>query len=179
MLPPGHLAAGYLTTKAVLHFAHPQVSAAQTHSLVVWGTLFGFIPDLDIFWYFFQNKNFLAVGNTENNHRKYISHAPLVWMLAGLLIYFFSSNIYYELIGLLLWLGSWSHFILDSIDYGIMWLWPFSSKIYALKNAATVFPVKERGFIKHHWEFFKLYSRALSFYVEIFIVIIALIIHFK
>lgn len=179
MLPTGHIAAGYLTGYALLKFSHPAVSIQQQTQLLWWAVFFGFAPDLDVFVYFALNKTLLVSGEAKKNHRLYISHAPMLWLLAGLAIYFFASSIYLKNIGLLLWLGSWSHFLLDSVEYGIMWLWPFSAKIYAFKNRDVKVPVKEKTFFKHSAEFLKIYSKRLSFYLEVLIILLALIVYFK
>jgi membrane-bound metal-dependent hydrolase YbcI (DUF457 family) len=37
-------------------------------------------------------------------------------------------------IGMIIWLCTWSHFILDSLYWGVRWLWPFSQRCYAFFN---------------------------------------------
>src|SRR5579863_61702 len=133
MLPPGHIAAGFLTTKVLLDIAHPALSQNQQNQLLWWGMLFGFSPDLDTFLAFAKEKAFV-ITNPNNSHRKLFTHAPLSWLLAGLTVMLFARNLYWQWVGLLLWTCSWSHFLLDTIQYGIMWLWPFSSKIYAFTD---------------------------------------------
>ncbi len=146
-----------------------------------WGMFFGFSPDIDEFYYFIKNKNLLVSGEegVRQNHRQYYSHAPILWLIAGLLVYLFARSVFVRELGMLLWLGSWSHFLLDSIEYGIMWLWPFSSTIYALKNREVKFVITERRFLQHSIEFLKLYSKRLSFYLEVLIIISAIYIYFK
>ncbi len=179
MLPPGHIAAGFLTAKALLNFVHPALTSQQHNHLLWWGMFFGFAPDIDMFYVFFRQRSMLVSGNEKISHRKFISHAPILWLIAGLLIYFFSSSAYVKFIGLLLWLGSWSHFLLDSIYYGVMWLWPFSSKIYALKDREVRWTIYERSFFKHNWKFFILYTKKPLFYLEILIIIVAIVISTK
>lgn len=174
MLPTGHVAAGYLTGYALLKFAHPALEIHQQTQLLWWATFFGFAPDLDVFYFFIRNKTLLVSGEAKSNHRFYFSHAPVLWLLAGLGVYFFGSSIYIKDIGLLLWLGSWSHFLVDSVEYGVMWLWPFSTKIYAFKNQGVKVPVSEQSFFRHSFQFLKIYSRRLSFYLEMVIIISAL-----
>src|SRR5258707_1017416 len=128
MLPPGHIAAGYLTAKVLLHFSHEGLTQVQQTRLVWWAIFFGFAPDLDMFLSFFKEKALVVKNVNKNNHRRFYSHAPVLWLITGLMIYIFASTPYFKIFGLLLWLGAWSHFILDSIDYGIMWLWPFSKQ---------------------------------------------------
>ncbi len=178
MLPPGHIAAGFLTAKALLRYNHRSLTIHQQSMLLFWGALFGFSPDLDTFVSFAREKAFV-VKNRQNNHRKFVSHAPILWLFAGLLIYFLAKTAYVKDIGLLLWLASWSHFILDSIDYGIMWLWPFSKKVYALRNREVNFKIADKTFLGYWFEFLKYYSKTWTFYTEILILALSLIIYFK
>jgi len=178
MLPPGHLAGGFLTAEALLKITRPDLSSVQISQLLCWGLFFSFAPDLDTFFGFIREQAWF-VKDQRNNHRKFISHAPLLWLTVGLLIYISSLDVYWKLVGLLLWLCSWSHFLLDSIEYGIMWLWPFSKKIYALKNPERDFNNPETSFWKYWWHFVKAYARTLTFYCEIGIILTALIIYFK
>ena len=180
MLPPGHIAAGYLTAKALLHFSHSNFSSAQQASLVWWGVAFGIAPDLDMAYSFYKQKGYRVIGKETPNHRKYFSHAPALWLAAGLLVYFLATSLYAKYIGLLLWLASWVHFLLDSFDYGIMWLWPLDKKIYSFRNREVNFEIPEpknpHGYL---WSFIKQYSRVITFYLEILVVLSALTVYFK
>lgn len=178
MLPPGHIAAGYLTGYALLKIANPAVTPIEVQHLILWATFFGFAPDLDMFFTFFKEKAFIIKDVKNRDHRKYYSHAPILWLIPGLLIYFFASSVYFKTFGLVLWLGSWSHFLLDTIEYGIMWLWPISPKLFTLKKVAIVENTETdfwRYWLKMVWQ----YSKSVSFYLEVFIIITALIIYFK
>lgn len=179
MLPTGHIAAGYLTAYELLQHTHFQFTPQQKNQLLLWGMFFGFAPDIDVFYVFLKTKSLLVSGDTDVVHRKFFWHAPIVWLSAGLLIYFIAPSGYTKFLGLLLWLCSWSHFLLDSIEYGIMWLWPFNHKVYALKNRESRFVITEKNWIKHSWQFLKLYSRRISFYLEMIVILTALIIYFK
>ncbi|HVY67780.1 MAG TPA: metal-dependent hydrolase [Patescibacteria group bacterium] len=175
MLPPGHIAAGYLTGLAFLQAAHPVLSETQTMRLLWWSAFCGFAPDLDMFYYFARNRTWLVAGENKarGNHRYYLSHAPALWLAAGLLVYAASGSAFGRALGLLLWLGSWSHFLLDSIDYGIMWLWPFSKTVYSLRRREVLIQNFRTGFVSHTWEFLKGYARTLTFYAEAAILIAA------
>ena len=178
MLPPGHIAAGFLTAKALLHFTHPALSSAEQAQLLWWGMFFGFLPDLDTFVSFLKERAWF-VKNRVNNHRKFFTHAPLLWFCAGLLVYLLSADVYWKTLGLIIWLASWSHFALDSIEYGIMWLWPFSGKIYALCNKEKDFKLVDNNFFGYWRHFVKSYIQTLTFYCEIVIILLALIIYFR
>src|SRR5437762_3439625 len=121
MLPTGHIAAGFLTAEVLLNFTHQNFSHSEVTQLLWWGVFWGFAPDLDVFYFFIKHKTLLVASGTSSSdpHRKFASHAPIYWLIAGLLVYFFSASEYWKFVGLLLWLGSWSHFLLDSVEYGI------------------------------------------------------------
>jgi membrane-bound metal-dependent hydrolase YbcI (DUF457 family) len=178
MLPTGHIVAGYLTAFGLIKVIRPEFSQAEINQLYMWGMFWGFAPDLDVFYYFLKNKNFLVSGQEalKGSHRKYYSHAPILWLIAGLSVYFLAGSVYVKMVGLLIWLGSWSHFLLDSIDYGIMWLWPFSSKVYALRNREVKFVIQERNFFKHSFKFLQAYSKFWTFYFEILIILLGILV---
>jgi membrane-bound metal-dependent hydrolase YbcI (DUF457 family) len=178
MLPPGHIAAGFLTAKALLHFSHANFTPVQQAQLVWWGMLFGFIPDIDTFIAFAKEKAFM-VKDQKNNHRKQFTHAPVLWLLAGLVVILFAPNLYWRYVGILLWLGSWSHFLLDTIQYGIMWLWPLSKQVYAIKDREQDFHIEQNTFFGFWWTFVKYYAKTLSFFLEVIIIVSAFIVYFK
>lgn len=175
MLPPGHLAGGFLAARALLKITHPDLPAAQVNQLLWWGVFFSFAPDLDTFFSFIKERAWF-VKNPENNHRKFVSHAPLVWLATGLLLYLVSADVYWRYVGLLLWFCSWSHFLLDSIEYGIMWLWPFNKTIFALRNRERNFKIQSSNFFGYWLTLLKLYSQTLTFYCEVLLLIITFII---
>ena len=99
MLPPGHIAAGFLTAEVLLKFVHPNLTPAEYNQLIWWGMFFSFAPDLDSFVSFAREKAFIILDPEKNNHRKYLSHAPILWAVAGLLIYFLAPSTYIKYIG--------------------------------------------------------------------------------
>lgn len=182
MLPTGHVAAGYLTTLGLIKVLKPELAPAQIDQLLILGAFVGFAPDLDKFWFFFKNKNLLvSPEGVKKYHRSYFTHAPVVWLVAGLAIYFFSTSAYGKLLGLTFWLSGWSHFILDSIEYGVIWLWPLSDKLYALKDAGKkTFIIEDRNFFRHSLKFLYFYAtKSISFYLEVLIIITSLIVFFN
>lgn len=150
--------------------------------LLVVGTIAGEGPDLDLVFMFFSRQS--AKEKKPDDHRLYITHAPIVWLLFSFVItgggYLFGSA-FVETLGLVIFAGSWSHFILDSIEYGIRWLWPFSNKrIYMKKEPETAPIAGHEGFISYNFNFLaKSYYRWLSFYVEISLTALALWIVFN
>jgi hypothetical protein len=182
MLPSGHIAAGYLVTRGFLAWTHPALSVLEQDHLIWWGMFFSFAPDLDTFAVFAKAKRFISTGNI--NHRKFFSHAPILWMLLGLLISFggwLGHSLFWEYAGIVAWLGSWSHFVLDTIQSGVMWLWPFRKHQIALKDAGLSGDLPADDFIPYWINFMKFYATegTLSFSLEIVTILVALVVFFR
>lgn len=171
MLPPGHIAGGYLTAYTFLQLTHSNLAPEQTQTLLALGAIFGFAPDLDWFRAFVKVESFTIQGN-KVSHRKFFSHAPLVWLAIGLCIFFLAHDEFTKYIGLIIWLGSWSHFVLDSIEYGVMWLWPFSNRLLGLKKLGADDNIQGPHFWRYWWNFLVHYSTETSFYLEIIVILI-------
>jgi len=180
MLPPGHIGFGYIVTEALLKFTHPELTHDQSNQLLLWGMFWAFAPDLDFFYAFVKEKALVVKDWKYNNHRDFVSHAPVLWLLAGLAVYFLSHDAYIKLVGLLIWLGSWSHFLMDSIEDGVMWLWPLSQKKFALRQVESM-SVNKPEFWGYWVEFVKVYctKKRVVFYLEVLVIISALIIYFR
>jgi hypothetical protein len=178
MLPFGHIAAGYLTAELLIEVAKPALSINQLHELLWFGALIGFVPDLDMFYAFWRAKSFQHSGQ-DFNHREFISHAPLLWLFIAILIIVFAPNLFVRYLGLLVWLGTWSHFLLDSGSFGVRWLYPFSKRFYALKSPGVKHVNPATTFFAHWWHSLKSYyqENRLAFYVEILLVVTALIVY--
>jgi len=174
MLPFGHLAAGYLIADSIAKTA--LLPADQTASLTWWGVFFAFAPDLDIFYSFWKAKG-LTLPSKELNHRSYITHSPLLWLAAGSCLFLFGPTTYWRFLGLLLWLCSWSHFILDSGRTGVPWLWPFKRRLYALREPGATEDNPAKGFFRHWLNMIRLYKEKapLVFWMEIALIIVAII----
>lgn len=177
MLPPGHMAAGYLVTKILISATHPAISHHQINQLLLWGTLFAFLPDLDMFYSFKKAKGFTIQDNSIE-HRDYFTHAPLLWLSIGLIIIFLSQNTFIKYLGLIFWLSSWSHFILDSINGDIRWLYPFSQKSYSLSHIKSKPINHPQKFFPYWSEYLKGYviNSQLTFLLEIILIFAALMI---
>ncbi|HYV33607.1 MAG TPA: metal-dependent hydrolase [Candidatus Limnocylindria bacterium] len=180
MLPPGHIAAGYLVAEVLLKFTHPQLTSAELNQLVCWGMFFGFAPDLDVFWFMIKNRTLRVVSKDASgkSHRNSFTHVPLFWLVLGLAVYFLGATIYWKYFGLLIWLGGWSHMILDSIAFGIPWLSPFSNKFYALTETQEAVDLPEKNIFKYGIHFLKFYSTKATFYLEIVVILSAAIVFF-
>ncbi len=181
MLPPGHIAAGYLTAKIVTGSLQYNLTASQINELSLIGAIVAFLPDLDFFFAFAKLKAF-RIDNKIVNHRKLLTHAPIIWLLVGLIIFFSASSDFGKALGLVFWLSSWSHFILDSGE-GIMWLWPFTKRFLPLPTSyyQRKYEFKHKEY-KSFWKYW--FNLAVKDYcsftgiIEILIILTALIVFF-
>lgn len=187
MVLPGHLAGGYIATTVVLSLlpASVQFSTDQLTILYIVGILSGEIPDIDLLlFYFLKKKN---KDQSKNNHREFITHVPLFWFIISLIIFslgFLLDSKFIEVIALLLLAGTLSHFVFDSIEYGIRWIEPFSKKRLSLFKdtvKTNINNVDEKnltiGSIPYYWNYIKTsYIKSSTIYFEITVVIIAIII---
>jgi inner membrane protein len=173
MLPFGHLAAGYLVADSLLKSSG--LSPAEAQSLMLWGVFFAFAPDLDFFYVFAKQKSLTVKG--KENHRDYWTHRPMLWLAAGLAIIALSRDMYWLWFGIILWLCSWSHFVLDSLRTGVRWLWPFDGRFFALREPGAIEENPAKGFFRHWINMISLYRKRapLAFYLEIAIVATAVV----
>ncbi|MBI2355608.1 MAG: metal-dependent hydrolase [Candidatus Doudnabacteria bacterium] len=167
MLPPGHIAGGFLAGKIASQFI-PGFNEPQYLGLAAF---FGFFPDLDFFLAFLKLKKFISSENI--NHRKFVTHAPLVYLLIFVIWYLLFPE--QQLLAVAFLLGTWSHFIIDSFSAdGVQWLYPFSKKSYGFSFDRKI-EVHEQNFSRHWLQFIKDYTKVLSFKVEIILILAAII----
>lgn len=178
MLSPGHIAGGYLVAYSLIKITQPQFLQGELDQLMWYGMFFAFAPDLDMFFAFLKQGT--CKIQEKYNHRKFYSHMPLVWLFAGVAVMAFSQNLFGLYIGLLVWLASWIHFLFDSLQYGIMWLFPFSKRLFSVKDTCLKIEITEKRFFPYWRAFLKNYATRfrLTFLCEIGVICIALIIFF-
>lgn len=179
MLPTGHFAAGYLTTRFAIASLIATFPQANDPKFWVIGLIASVIPDMDEFAVFYKVKRF--TGDSKVVHRKFISHAPLLHLAVGAAVFLISNIIGsqdWQLYSILYVVGTWTHFIFDSFGYGILWLWPFSKKIYSVRARERDFQINQRGFFEYWIEFLRLYFKDLVFYLEMVVIAVALAFYF-
>jgi hypothetical protein len=180
MLPPGHIAGGFLVAEALLKIAKPDLAPFQINQLLWWGVFFGFAPDFDNFAAFTKVKAWWYKKGVDNTiHRRFYTHIPILWLIAGLSVYFVAQSEFVKMIGIMVWLGSWTHFALDSIDYGVMWLWPWSKKVQAVHQPGKMEDIKASSFFEYWWNFLRIYVTLPTFYVELVLVAVSIVLIFK
>lgn len=177
MLPPGHIVAGYLLAEGLLATLQPNLTIEQTNILLFTGAFFGFVPDLDMFYAFIKARGFTIPG-TKINHRAYLTHRPLFWLGISTVIFIFAPTEFWKIFAILILFGTWSHFILDSLKVGVMWLWPLNSKFYALVTPGQKEDNQAKGFFNFWWThltYFYPKKFTATFTLEIIILILGAI----
>ena len=180
MVLPGHLAAGYLVTKLFISAFEPTLTGSETITLYIVGILAGILPDIDIAYHIIQYLN--KSHRIKNSHREYITHTPIFWLIISVVLTAVGYLINLDLIkylGCVILLGTWSHLVLDSLESGVMWLWPVSHYRFALKHSLNNQNPKNAGSIKYYLDLLgHLYDNRQTFYAEILITLIALFVFF-
>lgn len=94
----------------------------------VCGVLITVLPDSDFLFHFLKRKG--DKDRIDDYKHRDLIHYPLAYLSLGTLIFYF---LFGKEWALLFFLGSFLHFIHDSvgIGWGIKWLWPFSTQNYA------------------------------------------------
>jgi len=180
MVLPGHLAGGYLATTALLVFFHPDLSTSQVNGLLIIGALAGELPDIDLIFFNLAHRK----NHKIESHRDYLTHIPLFWLLISTVVVvsgFIFNSVFIEYLGWIVLIGTWSHLILDSIEYGISWLSPISKKKFAIKNNTNKENIIYRqGSILQHFHFITTtYLKTTTIWIEILVSIIAITVFFK
>lgn len=179
MLIFGHAAAGYLIVFLILKMFHSTLlTQSQINVLYIIGMIAAIIPDLDTYVMFYKHKSMKLQRN--DSHRKYISHTLPFWFIVSILIFLFTQTFFGLYISLVVFLGALSHLIGDSIEYGIMWFWPFSKKQYSIHKIPKENINMKQSNAGYYWKFFnQIYIRNWTFYVEIILIVVALIVYFN
>ena len=180
-----------MTATALLAVFHPDFSTAQTNALLIVGTLAGELPDIDLFFFNIKHRRDRheqkKIEDTES-HRDYITHTPFFWLTVSVAISFigfisdgifgsmFMNSTFIEWIGFILLAGTLSHFVLDSIEYGIRWLAPWSNKRFAVQLEVLEKPTDDRpGSLMQYFHFLiRTYWKTKTFWLEIIVTITAL-----
>ena len=175
MVLPGHLAGGYIATASLLKAFAPTLPVGEMNALLLAGVMASELPDLDIITYYFDRK---LKKTTKTSHRSYETHAPLFWLVVSLIISLtgaIAGSDFVRLFGFVILSGTWSHLILDSIEYGVMWFWPFTERRFGLMDEVPREHVTAPpGTPLAHFQFVtRDYAKTLTFWVEIVLTAIA------
>ncbi len=179
MLWFGHLALGYLVTKFLLQFAPSTFSTQEVRLLITFGMIAALLPDMDLIPFFIKHRSIKL--QKKESHRKIWSHAPLLWISIILVLLVFTAQSLFTLFaGIVLLGGSWSHFLGDSIEYGVFWLWPFSGKKWRLREArGSKFSSQKTSILRYYITFFtQVYVKNWTFWIESVTILLALFVIF-
>ncbi len=113
-----HLPAGYILSRGFGIRRGPLLAVALVGSI---------LPDFDMLWFHF-------IDNGQIHHHRYWVHVPGFWlMIAAIALPIIRlaapQAMRAAVIGLTVIL---LHLVLDTVNGGIMWAWPFSSHLYSL-----------------------------------------------
>lgn len=177
MLPPGHVAAGFLVASTITHFFGVNLTKEQVNILLAVGAFSGFAPDLDMFYAFYKIGRFIQPVE-KVNHRLFITHTPIFWLVLGSVLMLWMGGDFGIATGLVVSFGGLSHLFFDSIQYGVMWLWPFNRTQYALLPVSSS-PTAKDGTFMSFWLFFlRAYTKVLrpTFFVELFLLAVSVVV---
>ena len=180
MVLPGHIAGGYLVAEALIALTNPGIvlTGNEVLALTLIGTIAGEFPDIDLFRFTAEEKS----GKRKvENHREYVTHAPIFWLLFSTLICgigLLTDSLFMTYLGIFVLGGAWSHLFLDSIEYGVRWFWPYSNKRFAMMKDGPAHKVtKKPGTLKAHWEYISTtYLKTWTIWAELALTLIAIVI---
>lgn len=180
MLPPGHAAAGILVAAVINKYFGLNLTPHEQKIMLGVGALFAFIPDLDMFYAFFRVGRFIQPVK-KINHRKFITHTPLFWIMVGISVFYFNQNPFGFILALTIAFSAISHLFFDSLEYGVMWLWPFSKNQYAMFNSKLTHDYKENSFLDFWFGFLKVYATKMkpTFYTELVLLLLVVLFLFR
>lgn len=177
MILPGHLAAGYVVSQLVINTASPEIMAYSI-PLSILGAVSGVLPDLDHLLVYFRHRKdkpeeYKDAGSKHEDHRDFISHTPLFWIVLGAIAYAFAGwagSEISQIVSMIIAGGAISHLLMDCIEHGVKLLWPFSQRKYCLYDEPEDFIPERPGSVSYHWKMItKFYPRKKLFYIEILV----------
>ena len=174
MLIFGHIAFGDIVSLFLAKILHISSSSPHYNILLMIGVIASIIPDLDNFILFYKYKSLKL--QKDDSHRRYIPHTPLFWIIISVLVYIISPNDLIKYSSFFILAGSLSHLVGDSIEYGIVWFWPFSKKQYLIHKIPQENFKENEPLLSYYWKFFsRIYVKNWTFYVELIVILLALI----
>ncbi len=174
MMPYDHAASAYVLAFFLLKILNPALGPEQLNHLLLWSLFWGVIVDWDMIVSYSMLRSLKM--STKISHRRFPSHSPLPWLIISLTIYFLATTLYWKIFGLVILVSTIAHLLGDSIEIGIMWLWPFSKKQYSLLAFKdSDFFRSERSLLKYYAKMYRhVYMRMGAFKVGLAMVVIAI-----
>ena len=179
MLWLGHASVGYLIAYFLIKVFHSTLlTGNDVNLLLLFGAIAGILPDIDFIFFFLSNKSIKLQRN--DTHHKYITHTILFWLIVSLILLFVTGTFFGIYLSIILFLSALSHLILDSLQYEIMFFWPFSKKYYGLNAMPKENLDMKQSTTSYYWKFFwKIYAKNWTFYLELIFLIIVLLVYFR
>jgi hypothetical protein len=110
---------------------------------------------------------------SEKNHRRYITHSPIFWVVVMIISYLFSIEVFFW-IGL----GSFSHLVLDILDWGIPYLpTKYSGLFPHLLQVKSTFN-SEKDFSYIYWNNIIILRLEQLFFLASILIIVVLFINY-
>lgn len=160
----GHIPVGYFVTRHLLKKMRLPISK-------LWlglGIVAAVFPDLDYIYWFFSNSQ-------SDTHRGYITSYPLFYLAIlsfTLIIYGCYRRTWLKFGMIIVSINILSHFILDTVFYGIKWLYPLSDRYFGLYNVGgwgSGVGIQVDNYF-HHWYW---YLEIIIWVIAIFSIIVS------
>ena len=161
-----HLPSGYIFAKAILaRYKFEKISIKTVIVTMILGAVF---PDIDLVYFF-------LIDHQQVHHHRYFLHWPIFWIVLWLILFaslkLKQCKLFHtrqSFLALLFCSAAILHVILNTLAGDIWWFAPFIDQPYALFKIKAQYSPWWLNFI-FHW----------SFWVEIFVCIIAGIIYLR
>lgn len=148
-----HAPFGILTAYLTKKIWAKNISRGQYCWLLVIPAIGSIFPDIDLFYYYLFSATF--------SHHEVLTHGFFVYFIICAVIfligYFFKKE-FIKKASCLFLLGIFSHLIADSISAGVIWLAPFSYKMYGLANFSWYNKIFENYFFTVNYSLEILFS---------------------
>lgn len=157
----GHLPLGYVVSQRPIRHEAKNSGSIPTRYRVAILCFFSLFPDIDLFFtYFF---------NASESHRNFITHTPIFYLMIWAILAFIAKKTKKKNLRAIadlaiagVFLG---HLLPDSLNAGILWLWPLSDRLFGL-----------RSFFPNGLSFAGMSGQTLVFWIEVMISAAAILI---
>lgn len=144
----GHLPGGFLLSHALARPMAPRQQREETALLLKLGLLASVLPDFDLIYFYLVDKQ-------QHLHHGYWTHIPAFWLVVfgvSWPLFRWFGGVLWGRVVLMMFLNLQLHLVLDSLNGGVRWLYPYSK---ASLNLIAV-PAKYDWWVWNfvfHWSF--------------------------